>query len=51
MNEQTNNRRLDQLLHQVNTHPFREELLNIMSQQLVDDTNVVQQEMFNPNMA
>jgi hypothetical protein len=51
MNEQTNNRRLDQLLRQVNTHPFREELLNIMSQQLVDDTNVVQQEMFNPNMA
>jgi hypothetical protein len=46
MNEQTNNRRLDQLLRQVNTHPFRDELLNIMSQQLVDDTNVIRQEKF-----
>ena len=49
MNEQTNNRRLDQLLRQVNTHPFRDELLNIMSQQLVDDTNVIRQEKFAVN--
>ena len=51
MNEKTNNKRLDQLLHQVNTHPFRDELLNIMSQQLVDDTNVIEREVFKPNMA
>lgn len=50
MNEQTNNRRLDQLVNQVTTHPFRDELLNIMSQQLADDTNKVEQELFTVNI-
>ena len=37
MNEQTFNRRLDQLVTLINIHPYKEELLNIMSQQIEED--------------
>lgn len=37
MNEQTFNRRFNQLVTLVNIHPHKEELLNIMSQQLEED--------------
>tara|TARA_R100000458_G_C8151709_1_gene159117 strand:- start:290 stop:430 length:141 start_codon:yes stop_codon:yes gene_type:complete len=38
MNEQTFNRRLDQLTTLVSVHPQREELLQIMADQVADDT-------------
>ena len=38
MNEQTFDRRYDQLLTLVNIHPNKAELLNIMQQQIDDDT-------------
>ena len=38
MNEQTFNRRYDQLVTLVNIHPNKTELLNIMQQQIEDDT-------------
>jgi len=38
MNEQTFDRRYDQLLTLVNIHPNKTELLNIMQQQIEDDT-------------
>lgn len=37
MSEHTFNRRLDQLVTLVNIHPHKEELLNIMSQQIEED--------------
>ena len=41
MNEQTFNKRFDQLVTLVNIHPNRDELLRIMAEQVTDDTNVV----------
>jgi len=37
MNEQTFNRRFNQLVTLINIHPHKEELLNIMKQQMVED--------------
>ena len=37
MNEQTFNRRFNQLVTLVNIHPHKTELLNIMQQQIDDD--------------
>ena len=41
MNEQTFNKRLNQLVTLVNIHPNRDELLRIMLEQVTDDTNLV----------
>jgi hypothetical protein len=41
MNEQTFNRRFNQLVTLINIHPKREELLQIMAKQVADDTNSV----------
>ena len=41
MNEQTFNRRFNQLVTLVNIHPNRDELLRIMQEQVTDDTEVV----------
>ena len=41
MNEQTFNRRFNQLVTLVNIHPNRDELLRIMLEQVTDDTDVV----------
>ena len=41
MNKKTYSRRLKQLLLDVNNHHKRTELLNIMQQQLLDDTVIV----------
>ena len=41
MNEQTFNRRFNQLVTLVNIHPNRDELLRIMLEQVTDDTNIV----------
>ena len=41
MNEQTFNRRYNQLVTLVNIHPKRDELLQIMTEQVLDDTNFV----------
>ena len=41
MNEQTFNRRFNQLVTLINIHPNREELLQIMAEQVTDDTNLV----------
>ena len=41
MNEQTFNRRFNQLVTLVNIHPNRDELLRIMLEQVTDDTEVV----------
>ena len=38
MNEQTFNRRFNQLVTLINIHPYREELLQIMTEQVADDT-------------
>ena len=37
MNEHTFNRRFKQLVTLINIHPNKEELLNIMKQQMVED--------------
>ena len=37
MNEQTFDRRLKQLVTLVNIHPYKDELLNIMKQQMAED--------------
>jgi hypothetical protein len=37
MNEHTFNRRFNQLVTLVNIHPHKEELLNIMKQQMAED--------------
>lgn len=36
MTEQTFNRRLDQLIYEVHTHPLREELLRLVEDQMND---------------
>ena len=41
MNEQTFNRRFNQLVTLINIHPNRDELLRIMEEQVTDDTNLV----------
>ena len=41
MNEQTFNRRFNQLVTLINIHPNRDELLRIMTEQVTDDTEVV----------
>ena len=41
MNEQTFNKRFDQLVTLVNTHPNRDELLRIMVEQVTEDTNII----------
>ena len=41
MNEQTFNKRLNQLVTLVNLHPHREELLQIMQEQVTDDTELI----------
>ena len=41
MNEQTFNRKFNQLVTLINIHPNRDELLQIMLEQVTDDTEVV----------
>mgnify|MGYP001194863510 CR=1 FL=1 len=41
MNEQTFNRRFNQLVTLVNSHPKRNELLRLMTEQVTDDTEEV----------
>ena len=41
MNEQTFNKRFNQLVTIINVHPNRDELLRIMAEQVIDDTEVV----------
>ena len=41
MNEQTFNRRFNQLVTVINIHPNRDELLRIMAEQVMDDTEIV----------
>jgi hypothetical protein len=41
MTEQTFNRRLKQLIVEVENHNYREELLKLMQEQLLDDTTTV----------
>ena len=41
MNEQTFNRRFNQLVTLVNIHPNRDELLRIMTEQVLDDTEII----------
>jgi hypothetical protein len=42
MTEQTYNRRLNQLIIEVEDHTQRNELLKLMQEQLIDDTYVVE---------
>ena len=44
MNEQTFSRRYDQLVTLINIHPHKAELLNIMQQQLDDDSVILDTE-------
>ena len=41
MNEQTFNARFDQLVTLVNIHPEKDELLRLMTEQVLDDTNII----------
>ena len=41
MNEQTFIKRFNQLVTLVNIHPKKDELLRLMTEQVIDDTNVV----------
>ena len=41
MNEQTFNRRFNQLVTLINVHPNRDELLRIMAEQVTDDTELI----------
>ena len=41
MNEQTFNRRFNQLVTLINVHPNRDELLRIMEEQVTDDTEII----------
>ena len=41
MNEQTFNRRFNQLVTLINVHPNRDELLRIMAEQVTDDTEII----------
>ena len=46
MTSSTFERRLDQLMQQLYTHPYKEELLTLMDEQLAADTIVLEQERF-----
>ncbi len=48
MNQKTFNKRLQLLSSEIYRHPNADELLNIMSQQLEDDTPVIQSEVIQP---
>ena len=48
MNSKTFNRRLQTLSSELYQHAFKDELLNIMSQQVLDDTPVCDKEII-PN--
>ena len=39
MNETTYTRRLEELLQKLQTHPHKDEIVNIMQQQLADSNN------------
>jgi hypothetical protein len=39
MTESTYNRLVERLTQEVNSHPYRDELLKLMEEQLVDDSN------------
>ena len=41
MNEQTFNRRFKQLVTLVDIHPYRDELLRIIEEQVADDTETL----------
>ena len=41
MNEQTFNRRFNQLVTLINVHKNRDELLRIMAEQVADDTEII----------
>ena len=41
MNEQTFNRRFNQLVTLINIHPNRDELLRIIEEQVTDDTEII----------
>ena len=41
MKEQTFNRRFNQLVTLINIHPNRDELLQIMAEQVTDDTEII----------
>ena len=41
MNEQTFNRRYNQLVTLINIHPKRDELLRMMTEQVTDDTEII----------
>lgn len=41
MTTNTFNRRLQQLIKEIENHPHREEILKLAKEQLIDDTNVV----------
>ena len=41
MNEQTFNKRFNQLVTLINIHPNRDELLRIMAEQVTDDTEII----------
>tara|TARA_A100001035_G_C27636533_1_gene432528 strand:- start:37 stop:192 length:156 start_codon:yes stop_codon:yes gene_type:complete len=45
MTENTLNRKYNKLLSEISKSDYKEELLNIMSQQLADDTPVIRQEL------
>ena len=45
MTEITFNRNYNKLLTEISKSDYKEELLNIMSQQLQDDTSVIRQEL------
>jgi hypothetical protein len=39
MTETTYNRLVERLIKEVNSHPYRDELIKLMEEQLVDDSN------------
>ena len=41
MNEQTFNRRFNQLVTLVDIHPYRDELIQLMAEQVTDDTETL----------
>jgi len=41
MNEQTFNRKLERLLIDINNHTHKDEILNIIAEQVSDDTEIV----------
>ncbi len=41
MNEQTFTRKLERLLIDINNHTHKDEILNIMAEQVADDTEIV----------